>query len=300
MKYKHFKQALLFKVGSVSLIMEKEILLNNGVKIPTPGFGTFLTPDGATCVEAVKAAIAAGYTHIDTAAVYKNEKSVGEGIKESGIKRENLFVTSKVWNTERGYDKTLKAFDKTLSDLGLDYLDLYLIHWPANELQFGKDANQQNVDTWKAMERLHEEGLIRSIGLSNFMQHHAEPVMAKANICPMVDQIEYHPGFTQKECVEFCQKNNILVEAWSPLGRGNVLDNPLLKSIAANHGKSVAQVVIRWVMQTGVLPLAKSVTPSRIKENIDVFDFELSQQEMFEIASLKADRIGSDPDTCDF
>ena len=264
--------------------MEKEILLNNGVKIPTPGFGTFLTPDGATCVEAVKAAIAAGYTHIDTAAVYKNEKSVGEGIKESGIKRENLFVTSKVWNTERGYDKTLKAFDKTLSDLGLDYLDLYLIHWPANELQFGKDANQQNVDTWKAMERLHEEGLIRSIGLSNFMQHHAEPVMAKANICPMVDQIEYHPGFTQKECVEFCKKNNILVEAWSPLGRGNVLDNPLLKSIAASHGKSVAQVVIRWVMQTGVLPLAKSVTPSRIKENIDVFDFELSQQEIFEIA----------------
>lgn len=282
------------------MIMEKEILLNNGVKIPTPGFGTFLTPDGATCVEAVRTAIAAGYTHIDTAAVYGNEKSVGEGIKESGIKRSDLFVTSKVWNTERGYDKTLKAFDKTLRDLQLDYLDLYLIHWPANTLQFGNEADRLNVDTWKAMERLHEEGLVRSIGLSNFMQHHIEPVFVRANICPMVNQIEYHPGFTQRECVEFCQKNNILVEAWSPLGRGNVLNNPLLKTIAAQHGKSVAQVAIRWVMQTGVLPLVKSVTPSRIKENIDVFDFDLSQQEMLEIASLKTDRIGSDPDTCDF
>ena len=280
--------------------MQKEILLNNGVKIPAPGFGTFLTPDGSTCVEAVKSAIAAGYTHIDTAAIYKNEKSVGEGIKESGIKRDGLFVTSKVWNTERGYDKTLKAFDKTLNDLGLDYLDLYLIHWPANNLQFGLGADSLNMETWKAMERLHEEGLIRSIGLSNFMQHHMETIMRRANICPMVDQIEYHPGFTQKESVEFCQKNNILVEAWSPLGRGNVLDNPVLKSIAANHGKSVAQVVIRWVMQTGVLPLVKSVTPSRIKENIEVFDFELSQQEMLEIASMKSDRIGADPDTCDF
>ena len=282
------------------MIMEKQILLNNGVKIPTPGFGTFLTPDGATCVEAVRTAIVAGYTHIDTAAVYGNEKSVGEGIKESGIKRSDLFVTSKVWNTERGYDKTLKAFDKTLRDLQLDYLDLYLIHWPANTLQFGNEADRLNVDTWKAMERLHEEGLVRSIGLSNFMQHHIEPVFVRANICPMVNQIEYHPGFTQRECVEFCQKNNILVEAWSPLGRGNVLNNPLLKTIAAQHGKSVAQMAIRWVMQTGVLPLVKSVTPSRIKENIDVFDFELSQQEMLEIASLKTDRIGSDPDTCDF
>lgn len=280
--------------------MEKQILLNNGVKVPTPGFGTFLTPDGATCVEAVRTAIAAGYTHIDTAAVYGNEKSVGEGIQESGIKRSDLFVTSKVWNTERGYDKTLKAFDKTLRDLQLDYLDLYLIHWPANTLQFGNEADRLNVDTWKAMERLHEEGLVRSIGLSNFMQHHIEPVFVRANICPMVNQIEYHPGFTQCECVEFCQKNNILVEAWSPLGRGNVLNNPLLKTIAAQHGKSVAQVAIRWVMQTGVLPLVKSVTPSRIKENIDVFDFDLSQQEMLEIASLKTDRIGSDPDTCDF
>lgn len=280
--------------------MEKQILLNNGVKIPTPGFGTFLTPDGATCVEAVRTAIAAGYTHIDTAAVYGNEKSVGEGIQESGIKRSDLFVTSKVWNTERGYDKTLKAFDKTLRDLQLDYLDLYLIHWPANTLQFGNEADRLNVDTWKAMEHLHEEGLVRSIGLSNFMQHHIEPVFVRANICPMVNQIEYHPGFTQRECVEFCQKNNILVEAWSPLGRGNVLNNPLLKTIAAQHGKSVAQVAIRWVMQTGVLPLVKSVTPSRIKENIDVFDFDLSQQEMLEIASLKTDRIGSDPDTCDF
>ena len=182
------------------------------------------------------------------------------------------------------------------------HLCIHLFSFPNISLQIITVIARASVQpiSWRKPWDVHEEGLIRSIGLSNFMQHHAEPVMAKANICPMVDQIEYHPGFTQKECVEFCQKNNILVEAWSPLGRGNVLDNPLLKSIAASHGKSVAQVVIRWVMQTGVLPLAKSVTPSRIKENFDVFDFELSQQEMLEIASLKADRIGADPDTCDF
>ena len=217
--------------------------LNNGYTIPVPGFGTFKTPDGEVCVDAVREAIAVGYTHIDTAAVYGNERSVGEGIRQSGKPRGDLFVTSKVWNTERGYDKTLKACEKTLSDLGTDYLDLYLIHWPANTLQFGDKADSVNTDTWRAMERLVDEKMVRSIGLSNFYPNHMAAVLAGANIVPAVDQIEFHPGLLQQETLEACRANGILVEAWSPLGRGNLLSDSLICSIASRLGKSPSQVI---------------------------------------------------------
>lgn len=274
--------------------------LANGYMIPDIGFGTFKTPDGEVCVNAVREAIAVGYTHIDTAAIYQNEVSVGEGVRQSGKARNELFITSKVWNSERGYDKTLRACEKTLKDLGTDYLDLYLIHWPANKLQFGEKAEAINVDTWKAMERLADEKLVRSIGLSNFYPHHMEPILAMANIAPTVDQIEYHPGLLQEDTIELCRKNDILVEAWSPLGRGHLLDNPVLAEIAGHHGKSPAQIILRWVLQNNVLPLVKSVHAERIRENYDIFDFELTHQEMKDIDSLPDARFGGNPDTVEF
>ena len=274
--------------------------LNNGIDIPSMGFGTFLAPEGDVTKDAVRCAIETGYTLIDTAAVYKNEKSVGRGIQESGVAREQLFVTSKLWNTERGYDTTLRAFEKTMSDLQLEYLDLYLIHWPANKKQFGDANDTINQETWRAFETLHKEGRIRAIGLSNFMPHHLQPILDKAVVMPAVNQIEYHPGMMQKECVEFCQRHDIAVEAWSPLGRGRELENPLLKQIAGKYGCTVAQLIITWVMQHNIIPLVKSVHPERIKENFALPGVVLTPEEMAVIDALQTSRVGSDPDTCDF
>lgn len=276
------------------------LTLPNGFSIPTPGFGTYKTPDGEVCVNAVREAIAVGYTHIDTAALYGNECSVGEGVRQSGKPREELFITSKVWNTERGYDKTLRAFEKSLKDLGMDYLDLYLIHWPANAKQFGDKADAINVDTWRAMERLVEEKMVRTIGLSNFYTSHMAPVLAAANIAPAVDQIEYHPGLLQEDTVAACREKGILVEAWSPLGRARLLDNPVILDIASRHGKSAAQVILRWVIQNGVLPLVKSVHAERIRVNFDVFSFSLDENEMAAMSALPDARFGSHPDTVEF
>lgn len=276
------------------------LLLPTGYPIPTPGFGTYKTPDGEVCVNAVREAIAVGYTHIDTAALYANECSVGEGVRQSGRPRGELFITSKVWNTERGYDRTLRACEKSLKDLGMDYLDLYLIHWPANAKQFGDRADAINVDTWRAMERLVEEKVVRTIGLSNFYTSHMAPVLASANIAPAVDQIEYHPGLLQEDTIAACRENGILVEAWSPLGRGRLLDDPVITGIAQKHGKSAAQVILRWVIQNDVLPLVKSVHTERIRENFDLFSFSLDSDEMAAIASLPEARFGSHPDTVEF
>lgn len=278
------------------------IKLNNGVEIPCVGYGTFRT-DPAVTAQAVQDAIAAGYRHIDTAKVYENEVGVGQGIKAAGVPREELFVTSKLWNTDRGYEATKAAFQASLDRLGLDYLDLYLIHWPANEKQFGADAAKINAETWRAMEELYEAGKIRAIGLSNFMPHHVAELLKTAKIKPMVDQIEVHPGWTHAEEIKKLQAMDIVVEAWGPLGGqgATVLVDPTMQKIAAAHGKSTAQVSLRWILQQGVVPLPKSVHVDRIKQNKELFDFELSNEEMQTIAALP--NLGGqckDPDDVDF
>lgn len=280
--------------------MEKYFKLNNDVKIPLVGFGTWQAPEGETAINSIKIAVQTGYRHIDAAAIYRNEKSVGIAIKECGIERKELFVTSKVWNTERGYETTLKAFEKTLKDLQLDYIDLYLIHWPASAHQFN-NWQEINAATWKAMEKLYNEGKIRALGVSNFLEHHLEALLENAEIKPSVNQIEYHPGYMQEACVNYCTKNNILIEGWSPLGRGKVLENKMLKEIASKYNKSVAQVCIRWALQNKVLPLPKSTTPHRIKENFEVFDFEISSSDMTAINQMENfGGSGLHPDTIDF
>ena len=275
--------------------------LNNGILIPAIGYGTWQTPDGDAVTNGIKAAVDYGYRHVDTAAAYENEEGVGKGILESGTAREELFVTSKVWNSERGYDTTLAAFEKSLKRLKLDYLDLYLIHWPASANRF-ENWEQINLDTWRAMTELYKAGKIKAIGVSNFKPHHLKALM-ETEVKPMVNQIEFHPGMLelQQETLDYCKENDIIVEGWSPLGTGRMLNNPVLIEIAEKVNRSVAQVCIRWCIQHGVLPLPKSVTPTRIKQNLQVFDFELDEDDMGRIDALdNFGYSGSDPDTVRF
>ena len=274
--------------------------LHNGIEMPAIGFGTYKTQAGTEAVNAVKFALQNGYRHIDTAAVYNNEESVGKGIRESGIARESVFLTSKLWNTERGYDSVFNAFEKTISDLQVDYLDLYLIHWPANMTQFD-NAKEINASTWKAMEELYRQKKVKAIGISNFLSHHIDDLLESAQVIPMVNQIEYHPGWRQQATVDKCIQHNILVEAWSPLGRGRVLEEPVLTEIAHKYNKSAAQVCIRWCLQNNIAPLPKSVTESRILSNLDVEDFQLSLEEMNKINQLEDIGFsGLNPDKVDF
>ncbi|WP_031509787.1 aldo/keto reductase [Streptomyces megasporus] len=267
------------------------IILNNDVRMPQLGFGVWQVPD-EEATPAVAHAIASGYRSIDTAALYHNERGTGRAIADSGVPREELFVTTKVWNDRHGYDSTLRAFDESLERLGLEYVDLYLIHWPA-------PRQDRYVETWKALEKLYADGRAKAIGVSNFKPTHLRRLMEETSIVPAVNQIELHPWFQQAESRAFHAEHGIATEAWSPLGQGKgLLDDPAIGEIARRHGRTPAQVVLRWHLQLGNLVIPKSVTPSRIEENIDVFDFALEDGDMAELAGLDTgNRLGADPDT---
>lgn len=264
--------------------------LNNDVKMPMLGLGVYKVEDGAVTVDTVKAALEADYRLIDTAAIYQNEESVGQALREAGIPREEVFVTTKLWNEFHGFDEALQAFQDSLDRLGLEYVDLFLIHWPMP--RFGKF-----VETYKALEQLYEEGRVRAIGVSNFEVEHLEQIIQSCSIVPAVNQVEIHPYLSQKELIAFCKRYDIQIQAWSPLMKGReALEDDTIVEIANRHGKSPAQVILRWHLQNEVAVIPKSVTPSRIKENIEVFDFTLTKEEMAAIDALNRDeRTGSDP-----
>ncbi|MFI9157835.1 aldo/keto reductase [Kitasatospora aureofaciens] len=265
------------------------VKLNNGVEIPQLGFGVFQVPDDETTA-AVGSALEAGYRSIDTAAVYGNETGVGRALAASGLARQDLFVTTKLWNADQGYDATLRAFDASLTKLGLDHVDLYLIHWPT-------PARDLYLDTWRALERLAAEGRIRAAGVSNFQPAHLQRLLDTSELVPAVNQVELHPGLQQAELRAFHARHGIATEAWSPLAQGAVLDDPAVTAIAGRTGRSPAQVVLRWHLQLGNIVIPKSVTPARIRQNLDVFDFELTEQDMAAVAATdRGLRTGPHPD----
>ncbi|MFI6024618.1 aldo/keto reductase [Amycolatopsis magusensis] len=267
------------------------VTLNNGVVMPRLGYGVFQVPDAETTA-AVTSALEAGYRSIDTATVYGNERGVGQALADSGLAREDLFITTKVWNSDQGYEKALRAFDHSAKLLGLDYLDLYLIHWPTPERGL-------YAETWRALEKLHADGRIRAIGVSNFQPSHLDELARTSSVVPAVNQVEVHPYLQQAEVREYDEKHGIVTEAWSPLAKGgDLLADPVVRELAEKHGRTPAQVVLRWHVQLGNVVIPKSVTPSRIRENAALFDFELADEDVAALASLdRGERTGPDPDT---
>ncbi|PJM79585.1 aldo/keto reductase [Bifidobacterium scaligerum] len=275
------------------MAIQSTITLNNGTVIPQVGLGVFQTPDGETTINAVQTALENGYRHIDTAMIYRNEASVGEGIRRAGVPREDFFLTTKLWNDDIRAHRGLDAFQESLDRLGLDYVDLYLIHWPT-------DGWQQ---AWDDLQEIYQSGRAKAIGVSNFQQHHIEELLKNSDVVPAVDQIESSPQFTNQELIDFLAGKGIHTEAWSPLGGtgGNLLGEPVLAEIGAKYGKSAAQVVIRWHVQRGIVVLPKSMHAERIKQNFDVFDFNLTPEDMAAVTALNTGkRNGADPDNFDF
>ena len=266
--------------------------LSNGVRMPYLGLGVYLAADGNEVQQAISYALDAGYRHVDTASFYGNEEGVGSAVNNSDLKREHVFITSKVWNSDQGYENTLRAFDTSLKKLKMDYLDLYLVHWPVE----GKIK-----DTWKAFEEIYRQGRVRAIGVSNFMQHHLEDLMQDCEVTPMVNQMEFHPYLVQQSLLDFCSQQGIQYEAWSPLMKGQIFDIPELVALAGKHQKTVVQIVLRWNLQKGVVTIPKSVKKERIINNADIFDFELSAADMAVIDALdRGERVGPDPDNFNF
>ena len=266
--------------------------LNNGVAMPVLGLGVFKSQEGDETYNAVKYAIEAGYKHIDTAAVYGNERSVGRAIADSGVLRDEIFITTKLWNENQRQGNQYEAFEESLSRLGVDYVDLYLIHWPVR----GK-----YTDSWKIMEKIYKEGRAKAVGVSNFHIHHLEDIFASSNLVPAVNQVECHPWLTQVELVDYCQKKGIIFEPWSPLGAGALVDNEILKSIAEKYNKSVPQLILKWGLQRGFVNIPKSVHKDRIIQNSQIFDFEIGEKDMSEIFGLNINkRVGADPETFTF
>ena len=266
--------------------------LHNGVKIPWLGFGVFKVPDGETVVDAVRSALDVGYRSFDATAMYKNERGIGEALRASGIARDELFITTKLWNSDQGFESTLAACDKSLERLGLDYLDLYLVHWPAK----GKF-----IDSWHAMEKLYADGKVRAIGVSNFLEHHLETIFEDCTVSLMLNQVEFHPWLVQPALRAFCKKRRVQFQSWSPLMRGKVTEVPELSEVGEKYQKTATQIVLRWNLQHEVVAIPKSVQPQRIRENADLFDFSLSEQEMQKIDGLdKNERCGQHPDSFHF
>jgi diketogulonate reductase-like aldo/keto reductase len=274
--------------GQLPVDIASTVELGNGVAIPWVGLGVFKSPPGKETEQAVRWALEIGYRHVDTAAYYQNEQDVARGLKASGVPREKVFITTKVWNTDQGFDQTLKAFDRSRKNLDLDMVDLYLVHWPVR----GKFT-----DTWKALEKLLADGKVRAVGVSNFLVHHLEELMESSSVRPVVNQVEFHPFLVQKELLDFDTRSGIRHQAWSPLTRGRRLDDPVITKIARKHGKTAAQVVLRWDLQLGVITIPKSVHRERILENSLLFDFQLDADDMARITGLDAGaRLGPNPD----
>ncbi|WP_341301155.1 aldo/keto reductase [Lysinibacillus sp. FSL H8-0500] len=273
------------------------VTLNNGLEMPLVGYGVFRVPEGDDLAEAVKTAITKGFRSIDTAQVYRNEESVGRGIRaaieEGLVTREELFITSKVWNDGLSYEETLAAYESSLEKIGLDYLDLYLVHWP------GIDDNY--IDVYKALEKIYQDGRVRSIGVSNFHVHHLENLLKETTVIPVINQIEFHPHLTQKEVRAYCKDKGIQVEAWSPLMNGSLLEEALIQELAAKYDKTPAQIVLRYDVQCHVVTIPKTMTPTRMVENLDVFDFALTEEEMSQLDALNdGRRCGPDPEKFNF